>query len=52
MPLNLDDIGGAKELAMYRIAAAKEDLEAAEDAKEQLETAKEVVIMVENYLKT
>ena len=30
MPLNLDDKGGAKELALYRISAAKEDLEAAE----------------------
>ena len=30
MPLNLDDMGGAKELALYRIGAAKEDLEAAE----------------------
>ena len=30
MPLNLDDMGGAKELALYRLAAAKEDLEAAE----------------------
>lgn len=30
MPLNLDDMGGAKELALYRLGAAKEDLEAAE----------------------
>lgn len=30
MPLNLDDKGGAKELALYRLSAAKEDLEAAE----------------------
>ena len=30
MQLNLDDIGGAKELALYRISAAKEDLQAAE----------------------
>lgn len=30
MPLNLDDKGGAKELALYRLGAAKEDLEAAE----------------------
>lgn len=30
MPLNLDDKGGAKELALYRFSAAKEDLEAAE----------------------
>lgn len=30
MPLNLDDKGGAKELASYRLNAAKEDLEAAE----------------------
>lgn len=29
MPLNLDDKGGAKELALYRLSAAKEDLEAA-----------------------
>lgn len=29
MQLNLDDIGGAKELAAYRLGAAKEDLEAA-----------------------
>ena len=29
MQLNLDDIGGAKELAQYRITIAKEDLEAA-----------------------
>lgn len=29
MQLNLDDTGGAKELAMYRLGAAKEDLEAA-----------------------
>lgn len=27
---DMDDIGGAKELALYRIGAAKEDLEAAE----------------------
>lgn len=30
MPLNLDDKGGAKELALYRLSAAKEDLEDAE----------------------
>ena len=30
MPLNLDDMGGAKELALYRLGAAKEDLESAE----------------------
>lgn len=30
MPFNLDDKGGAKELALYRLSAAKEDLEAAE----------------------
>lgn len=30
MQLNLDDIGGAKELALYRISIAKEDLQAAE----------------------
>ncbi|HJC48254.1 MAG TPA: HEPN domain-containing protein [Candidatus Lachnoclostridium pullistercoris] len=30
MQLNLDDIGGARELARYRISAAKDDLEAAE----------------------
>lgn len=30
MQLSLDDIGGAKELALYRISAAKEDLLAAE----------------------
>ena len=30
MPLNLDDMGGAKELALYRLSAAKEDLEDAE----------------------
>ena len=30
MPHNLDDIGGAKELALYRLNAAKEDLETAE----------------------
>lgn len=30
MQPELDDIGGAKELAMYRIGVAKEDLEAAE----------------------
>lgn len=30
MQLNLDDIGGAKELALYRIRVAKEDLQAAE----------------------
>lgn len=30
MQLNLDDTGGAKELAMYRLMAAKDDLEAAE----------------------
>lgn len=29
MQLDLDDIGSAKELAMYRLAAAKEDLAAA-----------------------
>lgn len=29
MQLDLDDTGGAKELAMYRLGAAKEDLEAA-----------------------
>lgn len=29
MQLDLDDIGGAKELALYRIGIAKEDLEAA-----------------------
>lgn len=29
MQLNLDDAGGAKELASYRISAAREDLEAA-----------------------
>lgn len=27
MQLDLDDIGGAKELAAYRLGAAKEDLE-------------------------
>lgn len=30
MQPDLDDMGGAKELAMYRIGVAKEDLEAAE----------------------
>lgn len=30
MQLNLDDMGGAKELAMHRIQMAKDDLEAAE----------------------
>lgn len=30
MQLNLDDIGGAKELAQYRLNTAKEDLEAAQ----------------------
>lgn len=30
MQPDLDDIGGAKELALYRIGVAKEDLEAAE----------------------
>lgn len=30
MQSDLDDIGGAKELALYRIGIAKEDLEAAE----------------------
>lgn len=30
MQLNLDDIGGAKELARYRLEAAKEDLGAAQ----------------------
>lgn len=30
MQLKLDDIGGAKELALYRVGVAKEDLEAAE----------------------
>lgn len=30
MQLDLDDTGGAKELALYRIGIAKEDLEAAE----------------------
>lgn len=30
MQPDLDDIGGAKELALYRIEAAKEDLETAE----------------------
>ncbi|MBD5524980.1 MAG: HEPN domain-containing protein [Lachnospiraceae bacterium] len=29
MQLELDDIGGAKELAVYRLSAAKEDLDAA-----------------------
>ncbi|MBD5427198.1 MAG: HEPN domain-containing protein [Treponema sp.] len=29
MQLSLDDVGGAKELALYRIHAAREDLEAA-----------------------
>lgn len=29
MQLNLDDTGGARELASYRISAAREDLEAA-----------------------
>lgn len=29
MRLDLDDAGGAKELALYRIGVAKEDLEAA-----------------------
>lgn len=42
MQHNLDDIGGARELAMHRISVAKE----------QLETAKEVVELVERYLKT
>lgn len=39
---DLDDVGGARELAFYRI----------EDTKEQLETAREVVNMVEKYLQT
>ena len=30
MQLNLDDKGGAKELALYRISVAKEDLDAAQ----------------------
>ena len=30
MPVELDDIGGARELAAYRLEVAKEDLEAAE----------------------
>ena len=30
MQLDLDDAGGARELALHRIAVAKEDLEAAE----------------------
>lgn len=34
MQPDLDDIGGAKELALYRIGVAKEDLEAAEKSFE------------------
>lgn len=30
MQLNLDDMGGAKELALYRISVAKDDLSVAE----------------------
>lgn len=30
MQSNLDDVGGAKELALYRISVAKEDLSVAE----------------------
>lgn len=30
MQLDLDDVGGAKELALYKLGAAKEDLEAAQ----------------------
>lgn len=47
MQLNLDDIGGAKELAMYRFYIVS-----VEDAKEQVETAREVVERVDEYLKT
>lgn len=49
MQLDLDDKGGAKELAAYRLHTAKEDLE---DAEEQLRTAEEVVVLVERYLET
>lgn len=34
MQHNLDDIGGAMELALYRLSIAKEDLEAAEESFE------------------
>lgn len=30
MPVELDDIGGARDLAAYRLEVSKEDLEAAE----------------------
>ncbi len=30
MQHNLDDVGGAKELALHRLSVAKDDLEAAE----------------------
>ncbi len=80
MQPDLDDIGGARELALYRIGVAKDDFASAEmnfdnghyrasnnrayyasdyddfyvisveEAKEQLETAKEVIEMVEKYL--
>lgn len=69
MQPKLDDIGGARELAMHRLTVAKDDLTAAEqsfegkhyrasnnrlisveDAKEHLETAREVVDMVAKYL--
>lgn len=41
MQRELNDLGGAKELALYRLKIAKEDLSAAE-----------VVQMVEEYLNT
>lgn len=34
MQLDLNDVGGARELAMYRLGVAKEDLEAAETSFE------------------
>lgn len=32
MPPELDDIGGARELALYRLSVAREDIEAAKDS--------------------
>lgn len=57
MQPDLDDIGGAKQMALYRIGVAKEDLEAAdEDTKEQLEIKKrreyDRKIFILNYVKT
>lgn len=49
MQLDLDDIGGAKELAAYRLGAAKEDLESAQLSFEMGNIERQIIEHIMRY---